>query len=164
MQSISSGLAKVSVRSPTLDGEGEGVMVGSQGETLMQEKRENERSAGTGDIRVDVIVSELINVQDADREGLSQQTQDVIDSISLDAETFTHPIPIYQLLAGQGNDNAERMLNLVHTTQSMQRAKNVITTFPSIAGDVDNETDGSEEFFGGEGGDSEEEPLDIGEK
>ena len=42
---------------------------------------------------MDVIASELMNVQDADREGLSQQTQVVIDSTSLDAETFTHPVP-----------------------------------------------------------------------
>ncbi|KAL8147280.1 hypothetical protein AgCh_004848 [Apium graveolens] len=46
-QSISSGLAKVSERSPTLVGEGEGVRVGSQGESLMQQKREYERKAGT---------------------------------------------------------------------------------------------------------------------
>ncbi|KAL8134938.1 hypothetical protein AgCh_009811 [Apium graveolens] len=39
-----------------------------------------------------------------------------------------------------------------------------ITALPSTAGDVDYETGGSEEFFGGEGGDSEEEPLDIGGK
>ena len=55
---------------------------------------------------MDVIASELMNVQDADRKGLSQQPQAVIDSTSLDAETFTHPIPVYQLLAEQGNDNA----------------------------------------------------------
>ena len=36
MQTISSGLEKVSERSPTLDGEGEGVRVGRQGEPLMQ--------------------------------------------------------------------------------------------------------------------------------
>ena len=54
---------------------------------------------------MDVIASELMNVQDADREGLSQQPQAVIDSTSLDVETFTHPVPAYQLLAGQGNDN-----------------------------------------------------------
>ncbi|KAL8133958.1 hypothetical protein AgCh_009143 [Apium graveolens] len=98
MQSSSSGLAKESVWSPTLDGE------------------------GTGAIRVDVIASELMNVQDADREGLSQQPQAVIESTSLDAKTFTHPVPAYQLLAEQGNDNVEMMLNLVHTTQSMLRA------------------------------------------
>ena len=43
MQSISSGLAKVSERSPTLDGEGEGMRVGSQGEPLMQKEREKMR-------------------------------------------------------------------------------------------------------------------------
>ena len=62
IQSISSGLAKESEKSPTLDGEGEGVRVGSQGETLMQQKRENERNALTGAIRMDVIASELMNV------------------------------------------------------------------------------------------------------
>ena len=56
------------------------------------------------------------------------------------------------------------MLNLVHPTQSMQRAKDAIIALPFTAGDVDYEIGGSEEFFGGEGGDSEEEPLDIGEK
>ncbi|KAL8115285.1 hypothetical protein AgCh_021943 [Apium graveolens] len=45
MQAISSSLAKVSERSPTLDGEGNGVMMGSQGEPLMQEQRESERKA-----------------------------------------------------------------------------------------------------------------------
>ncbi|MDV3191821.1 MAG: hypothetical protein Q8841_02660, partial [Candidatus Phytoplasma australasiaticum] len=94
-------------------------------------------------------------------EGLSQQPQAVIDSTSVDDEAFTHPVPSYQLLAEQGNDNAERMLNLVHTTQSMVRAKDAITTLPSTAGDVDYETSGSTDFFGDEGGDSEEEPLDI---
>ena len=99
MQSISSGLAKESERSPTLVGEGEGVRVGSQGETLIQQKRENERNAGTGVIRMDVIASESMNVQDADREGLSQQPKAVIYSTSLDAEAFTYPVPAYQLLA-----------------------------------------------------------------
>ena len=31
-------------------------------------------------------------------------------------------------------------------------------------GDIDYETSASADFFGDEGGDSEEEPLDIGEK
>ena len=111
-----------------------------------------------------VIASELMNVQDADREGLSQQPQAVIESISLDAEIFTHPVPAYQLLAEQGNDNAERMLNLVHTTQSMLRAKDAITALPSTAGDVDYETGGSEDFFEGEDAESGEELLNLGEK
>ena len=49
-------------RSPTLDGEGEGMRVGSQGETLMQQKRENEKNTGTRAIRMDVIVSESMNI------------------------------------------------------------------------------------------------------
>ncbi|KAL8101511.1 hypothetical protein AgCh_033423 [Apium graveolens] len=47
---------------------------------------------------------------------------------------------------------AEKMLNLVHTTASMQRAN---------GDDVDYGTGGSEEFFGDED-DDEEEPMDIG--
>ena len=38
LHAISSSMAKVSERSPTLDGEGEGVSGVSQGEPLMQEK------------------------------------------------------------------------------------------------------------------------------
>ncbi|KAL8094885.1 hypothetical protein AgCh_036413 [Apium graveolens] len=161
MQSTSSGLEKESEWSPTLDGEGEGVRVGSQGKTLMQKKRENERNAGTGAIRMDVIASESMNVQDVDREGLSQHPKAVIDSTSLDAEAFTPPVPAYQLLAEKGNDNTERMLNLVHTTQSMMRAKDAITALPSTAGDVDYETGGSTDFFGDGSGDSEDEAMDI---
>ena len=60
--------------------------VGSQGETLMQQKRDQERNAGTGVIRVETIASESMNVNDAEREGLFQQEyQAVIDSLSLDA-------------------------------------------------------------------------------
>ncbi|KAL8119031.1 hypothetical protein AgCh_016509 [Apium graveolens] len=162
MQSISSILAKESERSPTLVGEGEGVRVGSQGETLMQQKRENERNAGTGAIRMDAIASESMNVQDADREGLSQHPKAVIDSTSLDAKAFTHPVLAYLLLAEQGNDNAERMLNLVHTTKSMMRAKDAITTLPSTAGDVDYKTGGSAGLFGDGSGDSEDEAMNIG--
>ena len=111
---------------------------------------------------MDTIASESMDVNYADKEKLLQHDQAVIDSISLDAETFTHPVPAYQILVGQGNDNAERMPNLVHTTQSMQRAKDVITATPSTAGDdIDYEAGRSEEFFSD---DSEEESLDIGGK
>ncbi|KAL8114338.1 hypothetical protein AgCh_021259 [Apium graveolens] len=70
-----------------------------------------------------------------------------------------------QLLAIYGIvDNAERMLNLVHTAQSMLRAKDAITALPFTAGDVDYETGGSADFFGDGSGDSEDEAMDIGEK
>ncbi|KAL8135256.1 hypothetical protein AgCh_010063 [Apium graveolens] len=161
---ISSGLEKVSERSPNLDDEGEGVRMGSQGEPLMQEQRDHERNAGTGEIRMDIIVSESMNVNEANREELSQHSQAVTDSTSLDIEAFTHPIPAYQILAGQGNENAEMMLNLVHTTQSMQRAKDAITPMPSTAGDdIDYEAAGSKEFFNNEDDDCKGESLDIGE-
>lgn len=68
MHAISSGMAKESERSATLDGEGEGVRCVSQGESLMQEYREIERNAGTGDIRVDTIASELMDVDEANKE------------------------------------------------------------------------------------------------
>ena len=103
-----------------------------------------------------------MNVQDANREELFQQSQAVIDSTSLDVEAFTYHVPAYQLMAGQVNNNTERMLNLVHTIQSMQRANDAITALPSIAGDIDYETGGSEDFFGDKDAESEKEPLDIG--
>ena len=42
-----------------------------------------------------------MNINEADIEELSQHSQAVIDSTYLDAETFTHHVPAYQLLAGQ---------------------------------------------------------------
>ncbi|KAL8114648.1 hypothetical protein AgCh_021492 [Apium graveolens] len=90
-QSIDSGLAKGSERSPTLVGEGEGVRVGSQGETLMQQKREHERKA------------------------------------------------VYQLLAAQGNEEAKKTLNLVHTSESLQRDKAAVNLMSSTAGDPSEE-------------------------
>ena len=117
----------------------------------MQENRENDRNAGTGDIRLEAIASELKDVDEAEKERLYQQAyQAEIDSISLDADTFTHPISAYQLLAVQGNEGPERMLNLVHTSESMLKAKDAINKLPYIADDV------SEEF-----GDDSEDGEDI---
>ena len=80
----------------------------------------------------------------------------------MDAETFTHLVPAYQILAGQGNEEAERILNLVHTTQSMQREKDAITSMPPRADDeVDYGTGESADFFGDDGDDSKE-LMDIG--
>ncbi|KAL8117723.1 hypothetical protein AgCh_015556 [Apium graveolens] len=109
------------------------------------------------------IASESMNVSDADKEKLFQQEyQAVIDSISLDVEIFTHPITAYQFLAGQGNEEAEKLLNLVHTTASMQRAKDVITSMPPTASDdIDYEIGDSEDIFGDEY-DDEEEFMDTG--
>ena len=63
------------------------------------------------------IASESMIAKDADKERLYQQiTEADVTPSSLDAEAFTHPNPAYQVLAGQGNEEAERSLNLVHTT------------------------------------------------
>ncbi|KAK1362644.1 hypothetical protein POM88_047118 [Heracleum sosnowskyi] len=108
-QTTSSSLVKVSTESSTLVGEGEGVRGVSQGEPLMQEQRENERKTGTGDIRMEdsAIASESMNVSDADRERLFQlEYQHELDQVNLNTETFTHPDPAYQVLAGQGNVEA----------------------------------------------------------
>ena len=50
---------------------------------------------------MDVIASESMNVQDADRDGLSQHPKAVIDSTYLDAEAFTLHVPAYQLMIMQ---------------------------------------------------------------
>ena len=92
MQSISSNLEKVSEGSSTLVGEGEGVRVVSQGEPLMQQKRDNERNACTRVIRMDTIASESMNVSDAERERLFQQDYKVVlDSVSFDTEDSSCP-------------------------------------------------------------------------
>ena len=104
-----------------------------------------------------------MNVSDAEKERLFQQEyQAVIDSISLDAETFTHLVLAYQTLAGKGNEDAERMLNLVHTTASMQRAKDAISAMPPTTGDdINYGTCGYEGLFGDEDVD-ERDSMDIG--
>ena len=93
MHTISSSVEKVSEGRATLDGEGEGVRTVSQGEPLMQEQRENERNAGTDAIREEAIASESMDVNEAEKERLFQQHYRAeIESISLDADTFTHPV------------------------------------------------------------------------
>ncbi|KAL8126096.1 hypothetical protein AgCh_013398 [Apium graveolens] len=59
----------------------------------------------------------------------------------------------------QGNEAAERTLNLVHTTDSMLRAKDAISSLPSTAGDdIDYPSGASGDSFGDDslGEDSEE--------
>ena len=53
---------------------------------------------------MDTIASESMNVDEAEKEmSFQQQYKAVIDSISLEADTFTHPFSAYQILAEQGN-------------------------------------------------------------
>ncbi|KAK1356232.1 hypothetical protein POM88_049488 [Heracleum sosnowskyi] len=82
------------------------------------------------------IASELMVFNEAERERLFQlEYQHELDQVNLDAETFTHPVPAYQVLAEQGNVEAERTLNLVHTTESMMRGKETASNLPPGAGD-----------------------------
>ncbi|KAL8112553.1 hypothetical protein AgCh_020031 [Apium graveolens] len=109
---------------------------------------------------METTASESMDVSDAEKERLFQQEyQVVIESISLDAKTFTHPVSAYQTLAGQGNEDAERMLNLVHTTASMQRVKDAITVMPSTAG---SDFELAEDLFGDDGEDDEDDSMSIG--
>ena len=68
----------------------------------------------------------------------------------MDADTFTHPVSAYQILAEQGNVAAESTLNLVHTTESMLRDKAVVYRMPDVTKEP------SEEF----GDDSDEDEVD----
>ncbi|KAK1384574.1 hypothetical protein POM88_022309 [Heracleum sosnowskyi] len=138
---ISSSQAKGEAEGSTLVGEGEGVRGVSHGEPMMQENR-GEREGTTGAIRDEAaIASELMEVSEGEREPTFQEHyQQTLDSISLDPETFTHPVPAYQIMAQQGNVEAERSLNLIHTTASMQRAKDALTNLPpgaAASGDFD---------------------------
>lgn len=81
----------------------------------MQEYRENEKNTGTREIRVATIAGESMNVNKDERKRLYQQDyKAVTEFILLDAETFTHPVTAYQTLVVQGNEEAKRILNLVH--------------------------------------------------
>ncbi|KAK1372214.1 hypothetical protein POM88_028407 [Heracleum sosnowskyi] len=100
----------------------------SHGEPMMQEYS-GEREGTTGATREEAaIASELMEVHEGERELTFQEHyQQTLDSISLDPETFTHPVPAYQIMAQQCNVEAERSFNLIHTTASMQRAKDALT-------------------------------------
>ncbi|KAK1394492.1 hypothetical protein POM88_013548 [Heracleum sosnowskyi] len=84
------------------------------------------------------IASELMEVSEGERElSFQDHYQQTLDSIFLDPETFTHPVPAYQILAQQGNVEAESTLNLIHTTASMMRAKDALANLSPGAGGSD---------------------------
>ncbi|KAK1365850.1 hypothetical protein POM88_041411 [Heracleum sosnowskyi] len=116
----------------------------------MKEKS-GEREGTTGVIREEAaIASELMGVSEGEMELTFQENyQQTLDSISLDPETFTHPVPAYQVMAQQGNVEAERSLNLIHTTASMQRAKDALTNLsPAAATSGDFDFSDDEDIFG----------------
>ncbi|KAK1360430.1 hypothetical protein POM88_044904 [Heracleum sosnowskyi] len=150
IERLASSQAKGEIESTTLVGEGEGVRGVSHGEPMMQEKS-GEREGTTGVIREEAsIASELMGVSEGERELTFQEHyQHTLDSISLDPETFTHPVSAYQIRAQQGNVEAERSLNLIHTTASMQRAKDALTNLsPAAAVSGDFNFSDDEDNFG----------------
>ncbi|KAK1392281.1 hypothetical protein POM88_011337 [Heracleum sosnowskyi] len=115
----------------------------------MQENR-GEREGTTGATREEAaIASELMEVHEGERELTFQEHyQQTLDSISLDPETFTHHVPAYQVMAQQGNVEAERSFNLIHTTASVQRAKDAFTNLSpgaATSGEFDF-SDGDDSF------------------
>ncbi|KAK1383944.1 hypothetical protein POM88_021679 [Heracleum sosnowskyi] len=91
-----------------------------------------------------------MGVNEGERElTIQEHYQQTLDSISLDPETFTHPVPAYQITAQQGNVEAERSLHLIHTTASMQRAKDALTNLsPGAAASGDFDLSDDEDSFG----------------
>ncbi|KAL8148136.1 hypothetical protein AgCh_005473 [Apium graveolens] len=68
-----------------------------------------------------------------------QHYKAVIDNISLDADTFTHPVSAFQFLAAQDNVEAEQTLHIVHTSESLIRDKVAVNRLPSQAGEPSEE-------------------------
>ena len=63
-----------------------------------------------------------------------------LDNISREPHEFTHPVPAYQVLASQSNQEAEQTLGLVHTEQSFRNAKaNMASSSTSAAVNSDSE-------------------------
>ena len=107
----------------------------SQEEPLIQEQREIERKA---------CVNEEFSEQEYQAEYRS-----ILDSVSLDPETFTHGMSSVQAFARLDNQAAERSLNLIHTTSSMLRAKEALAALPANAGDDFQYEDDSDEDLHG---------------
>ena len=68
--------------------------------------------------------------------------QHELDNISREPHEFTHPVPAYQVLAIQSNQEAEKTLGLVHTEQSFRNAKSNMASTSTAA--VDSDSDGNE--------------------
>ena len=116
-------------------GEAERVRLVSQDEILMQEKIENERTTGT-DAKTLKFAQELTEelIKDSggvegpklstipeESEGSELDAKSVdsaeqeLEKISREPHELTHPVPAYQVLASQSNQEAEQTLELVHT-------------------------------------------------
>ena len=113
----------------------------SQDEILMQEHRDNERNAGTSHVSPSTKHAaelteelELEHGEKADSDSYltakqkeKHAIQRELDDIDRMPENCDHHNPVYNVFAHATNHQAERMLNLVHTEQSMRNAKASIT-------------------------------------
>ena len=68
--------------------------------------------------------------------------QQDLDNISREPHEFTHPIPAYQVLASQTNQEAEQTLGLVHFEQYFRNAKANMASASTAA--VDSDSDGND--------------------
>lgn len=103
----------------------------------MQEKK---RKVGTRDIRLNVldaadVAHDTVQYR-AERDAAYQdEYRAALDQVNYDPSQFTYYKPTYQLLAEQSNIQVESALNMVHTTESMMRARDVVSTIPLNVGD-----------------------------
>ena len=79
---------------------------------------------------------------DFDTKSVDSAQQD-LDAISREPQEFTHPIPAYQVLASQSNQQSEQTLDLVHTEQSLRNAKESVA-YASINAEIDNKPEDQE--------------------
>ena len=76
---------------------------------------------------------------DSDTKSVDSALQD-LNAISREPQEFTHPLPAYQVLARQSNQQVEQTLGLVHTEQSLRNAKDSMAfTTTSVAPTSDSE-------------------------
>ena len=133
-------------------------------EIMMQKQREIERKAGTEAKTLKFaqeLTEELIKdtdgveghvlsrIEEEEEEDSDFKTKSVdsaqqeLDNISREPHEFTHPIPAYQVLASQKNQEVEQTLGLVHTNQSFRNAKaNMASASTSAA--VESESEGND--------------------
>ena len=132
----------------------------SQDEILMQKQREIERKAGTEDMLfqfaqelTEELIKDTWGVEGPVLSTIAEEEEDYdfdtksVDSaqkdlyaISREPHEFTHPIPTYQVLASQSNQEVEQTLGLVYTEQSLRNAKaNVASASTSVASNSESE-------------------------
>ena len=113
----------------------------SQNEILMQEQRDHERNTGTSPVsnstRLAAELTEELGLEHGEKADIDEnltakqkenrEIQRELDGIDRMPENCDHHNPVYNVFAHATDHQAERMLNLVHTEQSIRNAKASIT-------------------------------------